>query len=234
MSLLKAFLIFTLFIASCHARPRPQPWKPVKVIKDKELFDEKMGRNSEGADKPTDGWSENPDETADEILGSRSKDASEGEAKPLIGDEVVGPGTAEEETPAEAEEQGNKDSSAEKETPAEAEGPGNGDASAEEGKQAEVEGPSMQDTSAPQMEPQEKSAEVEGPGNDDATADEGKPAEVEGPSEDDTSAPQKETEGIEGSSSVESGDGPAKEANEETTGEGTISGEGVESKSSTE
>ena len=194
MSLLKAFLIFTLFIASCHARPRPQPWKPVKVIKDKELFDEKMGRNSEGADKPTDGWSENPDETADEILGSRSKDASEGEAKPLIGDEVVGPGTAEEETPAEAEGLGNKDASAEKETPAEAEGPGNGDASAEEGK----------------------------------------PAEVEGPSEDDTSAPQKETEGIEGSSSVESGDGPANEANEETTGEGTISGEGVESKSSAE
>ena len=194
MSLLKAFLIFTLFIASCHARPRPQPWKPVKVIKDKKLFDEKMGRNSEGADKPTDGWSENPDETADEILGSRSKDASEGEAKPLIGDEVVGPGTAEEETPAEAEGLGNKDASAEKETPAEAEGPGNGDASAEEGK----------------------------------------PAEVEGPSEDDTSAPQKETEGIEGSSSVESGDGPANEANEETTGEGTISGEGVESKSSAE
>ena len=233
MSLLKAFLIFTLFIASCHARPRPQPGKPVKVKEDKELFDKKMGRNSKGADKPTVGWSENPDETADEILGSRSKDASEGEAKPLIADEVVGQGTAEEETPAEAEEQGNKDIPAEKETQAEAEGPGNKDASAEEGKPSEVEGPSKQDTSAPKMEPQEKSAEMEGPGNDDATAEEGKPAEVEGPSENDTSAPQKETEGIEGSNSAESGDGPANEANEETTGDGTISGEGVESKSST-
>ena len=176
MSLLKAFLIFTLFIASCHARPRPQPGKPFKFKADKELFDEKMGKNSEGADKPTDGLSDNQDETADAILGSRSKDASEGEAKPLMADEVVGPGTAEEETPAEAEEQGNKD----------------------------------------------------------ASAEEDKPAEVEGPSEEDTSAPQKETEGIEGSNSAESGDGPANEANEETTGDGTISGEGVGSKSSTE
>ena len=216
MSLLKAFLIFTLFIASCHARPRPQPGKPFKFKADKDLFDEKMGKNSEGADKPTDGLSDNQDETADAILGSRSKDASEGEAKPLMADEVVGPGTAEEETPAEAEEQGNKDTSA------------------EEGKPAEAEGPSRQDTSAPQLEPQEKSAEMEGPGNEDASAEEEKPAEVEGPHKEDTSAPQKETEGIEGSNSAESGDGPANEANEETTGDGTINGEGVQSKSSTE
>ena len=79
MSLPKAFLIFTFFIASCHARPRPQPGEPFKFTEDKELFDEKMGRNSEGADKPTHGRSDNQDETSDEILGSRSKDASEEE-----------------------------------------------------------------------------------------------------------------------------------------------------------
>merc|ERR1712157_358269 len=162
MSLLKAFLIFTLFIA---------------------FFDAKMGRNSEGADKPTHGWSDNQDETADEILGSRSKDASEEEAKPLMADEAVGPGTAEEEMPAEAEGRGNKDASAEEETPAEAEGPGNGDASVEEGKPSEVEGPSRQDTSAPQIEPHEKSADMEGPVNEGASAEGDKPAEVEGPSE---------------------------------------------------